>query len=309
MNAYEVSWSAAGYAASINCNLVPGVILKGSNIVPKANQGFDMLFAEWDWNGWIKPQIDLIHEYGGNTVRLIGDIAGVNAGTFTQSYYAGRWAELINYAASLGMYTYPAGGGLTQVGNLTITQVANSLAAIAAELDKHPTVIGFDIIQESVRTTLSTIVMTNPADLFGPVRSATTKPLTASHFSNENAGTLRFETQFWKERLRPHVDFWDIHLYSKTPPALIYNAFWSQGEDKPIVIGEYGVSASKGVVAQTDAYQQALDVVNCRYDGLHVAGALSWGVYSTVTNDYGMFTTSGTPLTHMTDLWQQLPVA
>jgi hypothetical protein len=304
-------WSQAGFADGISCNLVPNVILKGANIAPKTGQSFQDFFLEWDWNGWIKPQIDALSSIGGNTVRLIGDIAGVNNGTFTQSYYDAKWSQLITYADSLGLYVYPAGGGVSQIGSLSVSEVADTVATAADNWDDYSNVVGIDILQESVRAqTSGSYALSYPEELTTPVRAVTSKPLTFSNSCPEPFGMARMAFPLWREVLRPYVDFWDIHVYTQCPPAMIFQAFWAQGETKPIVIGEFGIEQSQSVVNQTRQYQTVAKVASERYYGLHIAGVLQWAIFpqsDTASNDFGIFDNTGNPRTHLTDVFQELP--
>lgn len=308
-------WSRTGFAPTPACNLVPGVILRGANLAPKISHvtsgaAYRTMFGEWDWAGWIKPQVDALHSVGGNCVRLIGDLQGVNDGTFTQATYNSRWAQLAEYCASLGMYIYPAGGGVSQVaaGGLTPAQIGDSVAAMAAAIDAHSNVVGIDVLQESVRLQVAgSYALSYPAEITGPVRTATTLPLT---FSNSTtAGGGRFEFPLWRRLLRPYVDFWDLHVYFPAAPGLLYDAFWSQGETKPILIGEYGSPASAGVTEQSRQFDAITAVANNRLYGLHAAGALAWAVFDQGPGGeaFGMFETDGTPRTHLTSRFQQLP--
>ncbi|MBS69342.1 MAG: hypothetical protein CMK98_13545 [Pseudomonas sp.] len=309
----STAWSRRGYADTINCELVPGVILKGANIAPKPGQSYQAFFTEWDWAGWIKPQIDSLDSVGGNTVRLIGDVAGVNNSAFTQSYYDDKWSQLIGYADTLGMYVYPAGGGVSQIGALSVSQVADTVAAAAENWDTHANVVGIDILQESVRAQAAgSYPLSFPSEMTSPVRSATTKPITFSNSGPHPFGTARFAFPLWRNILRPYIDFWDIHVYTVCPKELIHLAFWAQGESKPVVIGEFAAHQGLSTGEQTRRYQNALDIVNTRYGGLHVAGILQWALYPqsiTASDDWGMFDSGGVPRSHLTDLFEELPTS
>jgi hypothetical protein len=244
-------------------------------------------------------------------VRLIGDIAGVNNGTFTQSYYDTKWSQLITYADSLGMYVYPAGGGVSQIGSLTVQQVADTIASAATNWNNYTNVVAIDVLQESVRSQAQgSYALSYPDLLTTPVRSVTAKPITFSNSCPEPYGMVRMAFPLWRRILRPYIDFWDIHVYTQNPPAMIHQAFWAQGETKPIIIGEFGIDQGQSIENQNRQYQTVIDTVNRRYYGLHVAGALSWAIFpqGSGSNDFGMFNGSGVPRTHLTSIFQQLPI-
>lgn len=314
--AFPDAWSPRTIGTPV-CNLVPGVILRGSNIVPKAahvasGAAYRALFAEWDWAGWLKPQIDALHSIGGNVVRLIGDLQGVNDGTFTQSTYDSRWAQLASYCADLGMYLYPAGGGVSQVASagLTAAQIGASVAALASGLNSHINVVGIDVLQESVRQQAAgSYALSFPSEITTPIRAASSLPLTFSNATDTGGG--RFAFPLWRQILRPYVDFWDVHVYFHPAPTLFLDAFWGQGEEKPIIIGEYGAAASEGSDAQIRRYDAVTAAVATRPRGLHVAGALTWAIFDqgADANAFGMFETNGSSRTHLTSRFQQLPTA
>lgn len=315
--AFGDAWSAKRFGTSPARFLVPGVILKGGNIAPKPSHvasaaPYRTLFAEWDWAGWIKPQVDAVHAAGGNAIRLIGDLQGVNDGTFTQAYYDSRWDQLATYLAGLGMYLYPAAGGVSQVaaGGLTPAQIGSTVAAMAGAIDAHANVIGIDVLQESVRQQIAgSYALSYPAEITGPVRAVTSLPLT---FSNAAAlGGSRFAFPLWRQVLRPYVDFWDVHIYSHPGPSMLLDAFWGQGETKPIIIGEYGSAAVDGATVQDRRYDAVAALAANRVYGLHPAGVFQWAIFDqgASTDAWGMFDTDGTPRAHLVSRFQQLPVS
>lgn len=259
------------------CTLLPGTLLKGSNIAPKGSDidsghSWRSFFSTWDWEGWIKPQVDLVRAAGGNVVRLIGDVRGVNDGTFTLNAYLSRWQQLIEYCATQGILVYSAGGGGSQLAGFTQQQILDVVVGLANLIDQYPeTVVAFDVIQESSTGWAAD----NAAVATSAVRSATATPLTYSHIVS-TVSALRDRT--WKATLREHVDYFDIHAYVDLPAFCLYDMFWSQGEKKPILIGEFGASDEDGVAAQTARYKSVVDVALNRVNNLHPAGALSWAV-------------------------------
>lgn len=322
-----VAFRGSGYSArniqpGAGQLLVPGTVIRGVNLVPKAahvasGSAYRALFAEWDWAGWIKPQIDASLAVGANTIRLIGDMVGVNDGTFTQAHYDACWAELITYCAANDAYAYPAGGGVSQIPTSGTTAdraawAADTVAAAALEWDTYDNVIGIDVVQEAVRVVpANSVIMLHAADTFATVRTATTKPLTTSNFAEHFYGSGRFANPLWREYLRDHVDFWDLHIYFDARPDLIHQCFWGQGETKPVLIGEFGTPASGGEAYQTRRYTQALDVVNFNAYGLRCAGALAWASFDQGLGSeaFGMFESDGSPRPHMTDVFEQFPIA
>lgn len=51
---------------------LPGAKVRGGNITVKPGYDWRHLWSEWDWDNWIKPQIDRAVVLGLNTIRFIG---------------------------------------------------------------------------------------------------------------------------------------------------------------------------------------------------------------------------------------------
>jgi hypothetical protein len=274
------------------------VTLRGANLTIKSTHtaGYEDLFNEWDWTGWIKFQIDLAASAGCNTVRLIGDVAGVDAGTFTAATYRSRWRQLIDYCASLGMYVYVVGGGVSQFGTMTQADIIAVLVELAAELDGDPTVVAFDVIQESGWTW----ALTNANEVSAAVRAVCDRPLTYS-FPVTDKTTLA--SQVYRDALRPHVDYFDYHIYldDVTSTTLLGN-YWSR-ESAPLIVGEFGSPLSDGQSVQEAVYDNMLDAVSADPgDGRRVGGSLAWSIVDgAVAGQYGLFTDAGVERTYLTD--------
>lgn len=153
--------------------------IRGGNIVPKPSGGaWPSLFAEWDWNNWIKPQVDRAVALGLNAVRLIGGpscifVAPASLATITQATYDAHWEQLAAYCLDRGVYLYPA---LTEVSdfvtalgtsaNFQDAALTASIQSTAAALAGYSNVIGFDTFQEGdgatgIPWTASTVVVLN----------------------------------------------------------------------------------------------------------------------------------------------------
>ena len=52
--------------------------VKGVNLTSKPGAPSERAYwVEWDWSGWIRPQIDCSIALGANAIRIIGDVAMV----------------------------------------------------------------------------------------------------------------------------------------------------------------------------------------------------------------------------------------
>lgn len=295
--------------AAPTCALVDGVVLRGSNLVPKASdlatgQAFRSMFATWDWGGWVKWQVDLAISAGANCVRLIGDLLGVNDGTFTSAYYLACWEQLIDYCAAQGIYLSAAGGGVSQVSGLSSSVIETALVNHATLLDGYPaTVVGFDIVQEST----ASWAPTNAASVSAAVRAVTDIPITYSHAVTATSG---FRGPAWRDALQSHVDYFDAHFYIDPLPFVLYDGYWSKGETKPLLIGEIGASVAEGQAAQSERYEAGVVVARKRDLSLLPAGTLTWAITDQGTADgdkWGMWDTSGTPRSHLLNAFARLP--
>jgi hypothetical protein len=137
--------------------------IKGGNIAPKpggyAWKGF---FAQWDWDNWIKPQVDRAVALGLNAVRLIGAPGSIFADPIpgalpkiTQAEYDAHWAQLAEYCLKQGLYLYPcliAKWDVLDVyglgGNFQDPIMTVSVKTTAAVLAGYSNVIGVDLFQE-----------------------------------------------------------------------------------------------------------------------------------------------------------------
>lgn len=141
--------------------------LKGGNIAPKpGGYGWQGLFAEWDWNNWIKPQVDRAVALGLNSIRLIGGprcifvdpVAGLPK--ISQATYDAHWSQLADYCLRKGLYLYPmlvSFWDLIDVygvgANFQDAAMTASIKTTAANLSNYSNVIAFDIFQEGAAST------------------------------------------------------------------------------------------------------------------------------------------------------------
>jgi Cellulase (glycosyl hydrolase family 5) len=292
--------------------LLPGrQLVRGANLMLKpAHTSFADLFAEWDWTGWVRWQIDLAASAGANCVRLIGDVAAVHAGTFPAATYRARWAQLIDYATSVGLATYVCGGGASQFGAMTTTDITAVITELAREIDGRPDVLAFDVLNEahwspppgSVTTVEQTWAGQHGATVIDAVRAVCDRPLTLS-VSAMSARILG--DQAARDVIAGHVDFFDYHLYYDVQPADV-DRYWAV-ETKPLLFGEFGAPATDGQAAQLARYQAARAAVSTISDGGgHPAGALVWSI---ADDAFGMWTSAGVPRRYLLEEFSRLPAA
>ncbi|MCX2713130.1 hypothetical protein [Mycolicibacterium sp. J2] len=283
--------AAAGFPA-----LIPGVKIRGGNIVVKPDgASWGGLFSEWDWNDWIRPQVDRARALGMNTVRLIGNPgiiflpAGENYPAITEEQYIARWRQLAAYTQSLGMMLYPA---LCEKWafwdgtkfDYTDPQRIAAVTAVAKALAEYPNVIGFDVFQEGSGKD-DGLTVSNVLDLYGAIRSvAPNVPLTTSN-SSDGFGNPE---DFWDDQSSiPYqawtagggADFLDIHVYLENVDVTRLANFTRLG--KPILVGEFGTPQSLAPAQQEARIASGKDLHNLP----GVLGSIVWGLADQGTTD------------------------
>src|SRR6266568_3125138 len=84
--------------------------VKGVSLTSKPGRPLESAYwIEWDWTGWIRPQIDGALGLGANTARLIGDVAMVISGAISQATYNARLQEIVKYCVDNGLAYYYTG--------------------------------------------------------------------------------------------------------------------------------------------------------------------------------------------------------
>lgn len=254
----------------------------------------------WDWAGSLKPQIDLAASVGANTVRVIGDVLGVLGGSITLATYRARWAQLIDYADSVGLWTYACGGDAANwSGTYTPEQVAPVLVGLGEEINGRSNVIAYDIAQES-----HTWVPTGAPVVVPAVQAVCDRPITFSLVKSTDAGSLGVLTEDRNSVVRPWVDFFDFHVYytTGTPTPTLFQRL-SAVEAKPVLVGEFGLPTSYTQAEQEAYYNAVLAMVGVGPANFCL-GSLAWSIRA---DDFGLFTSANVERTYLTSIFQQFP--
>jgi hypothetical protein len=287
--------------------LLPGTKIKGGNIVVKSYGGsWGGLFSEWDWDNWIKPQVDRARDLGMNTIRLIGNPgiifmpAGANYPAITEAQYIARWRQLADYTKSLGMMLYPALCEKWAFWNGSTYDFADvdrigAIKAVAKALAVYPNVIGFDVFQEGSGKD-DGLTVKNVLDLYSSIRSvAPGIPLTTSNSSDGFANS----NDFWSDQQSiPYQawtanggsDFIDVHVYLENVDIASLSHFSSLR--KPILVGEFGTPQSLTPSQQVSRIVSGKDL----HDRPGVLGSIVWGLAdqgNTDDTEFGVWDNSG----------------
>ena len=275
----------------------------GTNIVPKQADiapgvAWGNLILSWDWDGWVKPQIDYMagNAVGCNAIRMIGAAYDIAAGRFTQQFYDTRITQLLDYCASLGVYVYFCGCGK---GSLTATPIsndgiANIFATTLLKAQKYSNVIGVDLVQEANVAAAPTDA--NLIDIIARVKAAgVALPITCSTAETNLSSAAAAP---WITSMAPYFDFIDAHIY--TYPVTMQTLSYLRGAfpDKDIILGEYGRAQSVAEDSRLADLKGVLDLMNS--GDQYIRGGLRWASEdqdSVASNMWGAYDVSWNPRT------------
>lgn len=251
------------------CCYVDDVIAVGTGAWPR-------MWSEWDWDGWIKPQIDYMigNGIGCNAVRVQGAAYAVHNGTLNMATYLAHWAQLIEYCAQYGVYVYPCGCTLdtdTDM-NLTAAEMGATFAEIFLHHQQYDNVVGIDMIQETANwgEPTWTATIAKLAALIAVIKAAgVTLPITCSSSEFVDSGFP------WVIEAAPYLDFIDIHCYYHTVPAGALDAIYAAAPGKDIICGEVGAEVSWSTSAeQLRTIREVLQMMNSGHPNSR--GAFVW---------------------------------
>lgn len=254
--------------------VVGGVRYRGANLVPKPTDTgngnfqvracfYDTWGAGWDWDGWIKPQIDAMASIGINAIRMQGDFlvryatasssfsgaaTFVYSGTISAATYASRLDQVITYCASKGMSFYACGGDFNFVNSsFTLSQINAYLAEYVNVVSNpaYTNVIGIDLCQEvDGGSGWSAQVLSNAPAIITNAKAALRKnlPVTFSLNGASNAAGLNPATRgVFTNIATSGADYLDVHLYYTPGPGDILPAV-NNPWGLPLIVGEIGIN-------------------------------------------------------------------
>jgi hypothetical protein len=287
-------------------------LLRGANVTVDATP-WSQLWAEWDWSGWIKWQIDHLAALTGNSVRLIGGVGGITDGFYTLQQYLSRWEQFFDYTATIGMLAYPCGGGLAHWSDTSDQQAQDIYRAWGALLNRYDHVIGIDVTNEAfgegrVTAQLSEeTVFTTLEALTEALRQVTTKPVSHSQvlLSGEDIMNSR------RARLRGISDFYDFHLYyTPSTAADSLRALNTNWGDKRILIGEVGANTT---LARAQRVARYVSVRQFVASSTLAMGAFSWAITDSVprdpSNTFGLVDRAGAARSDIVGAFQTWPTS
>jgi hypothetical protein len=252
--------------------------IKGINLTSKPGHPLESAYwIEWDWDGWIRPQLDVAAALGCNAVRIIGDVAMVLNGQITQAVYNARWQQFAAYCQQrgLGVYytgcaTYDTNGGdngSIAAYNANPSGFAAVIVSNLQALDDYP-LIGGDLVQEA--NAWGNAAACNA--LYAAVRPqvSATVPLTFSTY-----GVMPHNA--WLDQIIGACDFIDYHVYphvyGAVDPLAVYAAARAAFPSKAILFGEGGAKSVPGNAEQVEAWINKLVALGSLQDTM---GAMVW---------------------------------
>jgi hypothetical protein len=258
------------------------------------------MFQNWDWTGWVKPQIDHAcgNNIGCNFITMLGSQEGVALGYFSQSYQDDKVEQIVEYCNQLGIHVLVAGGGPQQplisailLNSVTLNQLATIETATINRIARYPNVVGYGTIQEATASGIDTFL----ANLLTEVRQRTggVLPLTASSNCVNTALNTPVPGPTGEDwllnpvygRMAQYMDFIAVNIYFRTLDASWFNQFLTQFPQNDIIINECGRPITATPQQQVDDYTQYLSMANA--PDPRVRGVLLWAIsdQQTVSSD------------------------
>lgn len=285
--------------------------LIGANLTVKPSQagsglGWLHFFNEWDWTGWIKPQIDhAVNDIGVNCIRIVGAVCGIYNGTYTQVDYNNKWIQLATYLDSLGIYLIASGGNFVDfnsghpLNGATNQQAADYVVSSLKAIATYNCLIGCDVFQEGDNNSTNAAQIN---DILAKVRAGiNTIPLTASYANTPLQGQVARD---WIASIT-ELDYIDFHIYEgkgydATNPLTLANInYWrSTYPTTDLIFGEYGKHVDKPIAEIVSYYNSVLSVATTADS--YMRGALVWAVQDqsyTASFNLGLYDNNWNPRT------------
>jgi hypothetical protein len=286
----------------------------GANLTTKPGQpSLGDLWSNWDWAGWIRPQIDYAMSIGAFVIRLIGDVTVVNSGAITQATYNARWRQFAAYCNANGiMFTYTGcslygtdgtDNGTAALSASTIAGIINSsiLAITGNGYDFSTSISHCDLVQEA-NAGVSGMDATKVLAIYAAVKPNVPAkiPCTFSSFQYTNTS--------WTASIITGCDCFDFHNYPQTfgigsepVPSDYLNGPMTTYPTKEVWFGEGGADRSQYTAQQTQDWYTGVMTLGNTNDS-RVRGCAPWAVQDQ-DGHYGAFDASWAPRSEILLPW------
>lgn len=299
--------------------------VKGLNLTSKPGAPSQRAYwTEWDWSGWIRPQIDCAIALGANAIRIMGDVAmllngGVSQITnprlyqrMTQATYNARLQQLMAYCVENHLALYYTGCSPYDTngadnGNIAaynanpqafISVLASNIGSVTSgATDYTSSILGCDLVQE--------------ANAWGNAKAvnaiyAALRPLIPRAIPCTFSASVRMQDASWIASIASSCDFLDYHVYpllygidSAPPTVATVAAVRAAHPDMEILFGEGGIDSGAFTAAQVEAWIQGLINIG---DSTYSRGALLWAAQDQ-DQAYGAFDTAWHPRASIAGPW------
>jgi hypothetical protein len=272
------------------------------------------MWTAWDWDGWIRPQVDCAVALGCNVVRLIGDVAMVMNGTVSQSSYNARWEQFVAYCVGQGLAVYYTGTSPHDTngrrnGNIAAYDanpqafayvIKSSVSALTSGgSDYRGSVIAIDVVQEANAWGNAEAVK----NLYSMIRPFVPTAIPCTFSTSESV-----QNTSWIASIITVCDFLDYHVYPQVygvngqPSA----AAFMRGPravypNKDILFGEGGANSTVYTPAQVADWLNKLGSLGNIADR-RVRGALMWALQDQ-DDQYGAFDANWNPRPWVAGPW------
>lgn len=268
--------------------------VKGLQIQRKPSEPLNKSFwINWDWNGYIRPQIERAKSLGANLVRIPGCTAGVIQGGQSRADFQGKVRQILDYTANINLMVYwtshfPfAGDDLNATDAPTVAEIVSMMALVG----RYKHVIGNDCSNEAVWNLGQTVALANQQVWYPQIKAvAPNLPLSVSVLCQSapdlaGPGVSAFAS---------YVDFYDLHPYFSGSNAVNsdFNTLRAAAYFKPFFLGECGLPLSAGLATQTSRIQSLGAIASVASDCL---GSMAYTIVDTTTGtgDYGFYSNDG----------------
>lgn len=280
------------------------VTLKGVNVVRQINSKWADFWATWNWETWVRPQIDVALAAGANCIKVTASGIGPTEDGYAypdDTTLRKRIEQFVGYVESRGavvywnlvahpLYVLGSGGTLGPTNFPAVQKIAGWLEAL-------PGIVAVDLCNE-INNSFPTSwngpnyaqATTDLQALRDAVRAVTSLPLTASVLCQAVSDI----TGAWMQAAAPVVDFHDFHpYYTGGTPAVadvtaLRAAQWFKGR---YLVGENGVNMSQATGART-TWTTQLGQIAALADCFGAVFFCAADYDITAANEFGMYDTN-----------------
>lgn len=289
--------------------------VRGANLTTKpGSPHLSAMWAAWDWDGWIRPQVDCAVALGCNAVRLMGDVAMVMNGTISQSTYSARWQQFVAYCVSQGLAIYYTGSSPYDTNGRSNGNVAaynSSPRAFADVINK--TVAAVTSGSSDYTASIIAIDVMQEANAWGNAEGVRNlyrliRPFVPNAIPCTFSTSLAAQNTPWIASIISACDFLDYHVYPQTygingQPA---EAVFSDGPravypNKDILFGEGGASSTMYRPEQVATWLNRLASLGNMADP-RIRGSLMWALQDQ-DEQYGAFDGNWNPRPWIAGPW------